>query len=274
MSDQEINKEVEQRPAEGTSSAAESGIAGELQSQLSDFVKKNADNNVISDMKPSPPSTFIEFEREKKIGYGAEDQKKLIESFGTALGDMLKGELPQLRDMLKRQGMSTAEVDAKIKAAEKEAAAAKPMHDAVLKGDITALQKMVATMKPEEMEKMTELLQKHFDRQGLGIELDAVDGKLIVSRSNGDRAVAISKDKTDVIGVNADGSYDFNRHYRRENAGKELQGMADGAMQDHFWRGHRRFDNHWPEYTTKAMNEGGMVPRDYLDSRIMYKNSK
>ena len=256
MSENEIKKETVEaaQTAAESGSAIADGIGRELVSQLNDFSKKAVASDSVK--------TFIEFDGMKEFSLSAEEKGKFIKNMGEGLQEMVKGELPHLRDMMKRNGLDTSAVDAKIKAAEKEAAAMKPLHDAVLKGDIQSLQKLVATMKPEELEKFTDTLQKHFDSRGLGIELDYANGQLIVSRNNGDRAVAIGKDKTDVIGVNADGSYDFNRQYRRENPGKELQGMTDDAARNYLYppRNYLPYD-HIP--TTKAYPEGGFLPKQY-----------
>lgn len=179
---------------------------------------------------------------------------------------MLKGELPALKEMLQRNGITnTSELDAKINAAEKAAAAAKPLQDAVLSGNIAAMQKIVAQMKPEELAQHAELLNKHFDKAGIGIELDAAGGQLIVSRSHGDRAVAISKDKTDVIGVNADGSYDFNRQYRHENPANEVKGMANDALNNYLYPPRMLSRDYHDEHrvTTMAIPEGGMVQKEW-----------
>ena len=224
MSDKEADKVVVEEKDNENDGASSHGFAAEVSNQLSDFAAKKimpADSNIgrIS-------SVF------DNVSYGITDESrtKAVGQLGDNLTQMVTGELTHLREMMSRNGLDTKDVDAKIKAAKEQVEAVKPLHDAVLKGDIQSLQKLVATLKPEQLAQQAELLQKHFDRQGLGIELDVANGQLIVSRSHGDRAVAISKDKTDVIGINKDGSYDFSRQYRRENPGKELQGMADNAL--------------------------------------------
>lgn len=230
MSEKEADKVVvDELDNEGSDAGAASALAREVGNQLQDF--EGGKKITISDS--SALSSVLE---NVSIGLSDKEKTKAVGQLGENLTSMVTGELTHLRDMMVRNGITdTKEVDAKIKAAKAEVEAVKPLHDAVLKGDIQSLQKLVGTLKPEQLSQYAELLQKHFDRQGLGIELDAVDGKLIVSRSHGDRAVAISKDKTDVIGINKDGSYDFGRHYRRENAGKELQGMTDSALNNYLY---------------------------------------
>lgn len=263
MTEHDIQKESAEASTGVSGTSAAEGLANEAVNQLNDFLKKPSprlDNDSVA--------TFIEFERPAKSEMSDKTRKEAIDKLGTSLADMLKGELPALKEMLQRNGITdTSEVDAKIEAAEKTATAAKPLQDAVLSGNIAAIQNIVAQMKPEELAQHAELLNKHFDKAGIGIELDATGNQLIVSRSNGDRAVAISKDKTDVIGVNADGSYDFNRHYRHENPGNEVKSIADDSL-NNYLNPPRQFRDFHHEVTTMAIPEGGMVPREWEQMQV------
>lgn len=238
-------KELEQVPvADETGKAGAetttSGIANEIANQLKDF--EGAKKIQASDSGIS--SAFEALNNNIQFGISEKERAKAVGQLGGSLQQMLSGDLSRMREMMVRHGISTAEVDKKIKAANEQVEAVKPLQEAIVNGDMKALQKMVGNLKPEQLAQMAELLQKNFDRAGLGIELDYANGQLIVSRSNGDRAVAISADKTDVIGINKDGSYDFSRQYRHENAGKELKGMAEDALSSYLYPPRPRY---WKE---------------------------
>lgn len=226
------------RDASGESAAeAGGGISRELHNQIDKFEAKKPGIN--SDL-----SQLINGLDNVSVGISEKDREKAVLELGKDLQGMLTGELSKLRDMMKANGIDTKEVDKKIEAAGKEADAAKPLHDALVKGDVKSLQKLLNDMKPEDVAKQVELLQRHFDRAGLGLQLDYAGGQLIVSQNHGDRAVAISKDKLDVIGINKDGSYDFSRQFRRENPANELSGMSNAALSNFLypikqdWRKH------------------------------------
>jgi hypothetical protein len=91
---------------------------------------------------------------------------------------------------------------------------------------------------------------------GAGIEVDYTEGKLIISRTHGDRGVAVSADGSSVIGVNPDGSYDFNRRFRHANPGNELKNYADGAL--------FQFAHPW------GMKERNLI----MPNDVYYKHSK
>lgn len=234
-------KETQQiKEAQETTSAAESGAAAAAEAaanRLSDYVQgqtaKSGDGGLSQLMRRHSAENFAvlsEKERTEAIG-----------NLGKGLESMVVGDIPQLRKRLEELGVSTKELEEREAKLKEKVAAAKPVQDAILKGDVKALQKMVGSMKPEDLTEIFEMIQKHFDQTGLGIEVDFTEGKLILSGSKADRATLISKDKLDVIGVNADGSYDFNRHFRRENPAAELKQLADGALTRHM------FPRNWAE---------------------------
>lgn len=236
MSENEIEQEKIAEAAEagsGTKASSEK-LTAEAVAQLSDKPGRYADS-IMSNIEQSSLSNYHKL--------SDKERNEAVTGLGKDLEAMVKGDIPHLRQRMKELGVSTAELDKVEKELSKKVEAAKPLEEAILKGDAKALQKMVATMDPKQLEEITELIQKHLDKNGMGIEVDYTDGKLIISRTNGDRAVAISKDKLDVIGVNKDGSYDFSRHYRRENPGRELQGMADGAVTNYIYPPRHRFDD-------------------------------
>lgn len=239
MSGKEAER-IEENTVAGAADAgtAVSGIAAEISNQLHDF--ENGKKILVNDRI----SGTLDGLQNISFGLSDKEREKAFAQLGEGLQNMVTGDLTNLRDMMKKNGLDTKEVDAKIKVGNEQVEAVKPLHQAILKGDLKAVQKLVGEMKPEQLEKYAELLQKHFDRSGLGIELDTVNGQLVVSRSHGDRAVAIGKDKCDVIGINADGSYDFNRHYRHENSAKELSGMMDSAVSNFMYPKYRQYDNY------------------------------
>lgn len=249
MSDREVTTKDVQRETVGTpesgSSALEAVVAGQSPEQA-----HQAQPSDLSTLKKIGLDNF-------SIGMADKERAEAIANANKSLDAMVKGDLPYLRERMQQLGISTAELDAMEKKLTAQVEAAKPVQEAILKGDIKSLQKMVTEMKPEQLQQITELLNKHFDRAGIGVEVDFTDGKLIISRTNGDRAVLISKDKLDVIGVNRDGSYDFNRHYRRENPGTELQGMADGALADLLYR-HRYYKSDLSNSAADAIKNFGI----------------
>ncbi len=249
-------KEIEQIPAaeqneKELASSEGAGIANEIVSQLQDFEHAKK-------IMPSDTLDRVIGRLDNHFSVSDKERAKVVDQLGEGLQQMVTGELTKLRELMQKNGLDTKDVDAKIKAASEQVEAVKPLQEAVLSGDVKAVQKMLASLKPEQMAQYTELLQKHFDRQGLGIELDYANGQLIVSRSHGDRAVAIGADKTDVIGINNDGSYDFSRQYRHENSGKEFQGMTDQAISNFLFR------PYW---------KGGEVRPLSSDSGVMYKQN-
>lgn len=223
MNEKETTR-IEETKAAGASSE-HSAIADEVASQLNQFTDGKRVASASSDIGilRTIDNNFNSFLSEK-------ERAEALKQVGNSLDAMVKGDIPHLRERLKELGVSTKELDEAEKKLTAKVEAARPVEEAILKGDVTALQKMVAQMKPEQMTEITDLVQKHFERMGMNIEVDFTDGKLILSGTKSDRAVLISKDKLDVIGVNPDGSYDFNRHFRRENPAAELKQLGDGAL--------------------------------------------
>jgi hypothetical protein len=215
-------KETQEAAKEGAASA----LAEELSGQLKDFAstKEFTKPGQISDGMVSKPIYF------EKFPLGEKERAEALKQVATSLDAMVKGDIPHLRKRLEELGVSTKELDEVEKKLTAKVEAAKPVEEAILRGDVKALQKIVGEMKPEQLTEITELIQKHFEQMGMNIEVDFTEGKLILSGSKSDRAVMITKDKLDVIGVNADGSYDFNRHFRRENPAAELTQLGDGAL--------------------------------------------
>lgn len=215
-----IERAKEAAAAGGAESAS---IADEVAKQLGDF----ADGKKVS--AASSDGSILR-SLDNHFSLGEKEKAEALKQVGKSLEAMVKGDIPQLRERMKELGISTKELDEVEKKLQAKVEAAKPVEEAILKGDIKGLQKMVSEMKPEQLTEITELVQKHFERIGVNIEVDFTDGKLILSNTKSDRAVLISKDKLDVIGVNPDGSYDFNRHFRRENPAAELKQLGDGAL--------------------------------------------
>lgn len=221
MSDKDISpieetKEIQEKSANGAA------MADEVAKQLNDFAEKKIVINGHAEL----PNGF-----ERSFGVLSEKERtEALNQVNKSLEAMVKGDIPHLRKRMEELGVSTKELDEVEKKLQAKVEAAKPVEQAILKGDIKGLQKMVSEMKPEQLTEITELVQKHFEQMGMNIEVDFTDGKLILSNSKSDRAVLISKDKLDVIGVNADGSYDFNKHFRRENPAAELKQLGDGAL--------------------------------------------
>ncbi len=220
MSDKEIAK-IEEAKAQASDNQNTS-IASEVANQLGDFTTAkqvgHASDRAIGHIF------------EKHFPLSEKERAEALKQVGNSLDSMVKGDIPHLRERMKELGISTKELDDVEKKLSAKVEAAKPVEEAILKGDVKALQKLVSEMKPEDLTEITELVQKHFERMGMNIEVDYTDGKLILSGTKSDRAVLISKDKLDVIGVNADGSYDFTRHFRRENPAAELKQLGDGAL--------------------------------------------
>lgn len=212
---------------ETTSAAESAGAAAEAANQLSERIAKSGGDSSLSNVLRNSIENFgLLSEKERK---------EAITNIGNGLESMVVGDIPQLRKRLEELGISTKELDDKEAKLKEKVEAAKPVQEAILKGDVKALQKMVAAMKPEQLTEVTELIQKHFDQAGLGIEVDFTEGKLILSGTKSDRAILISKDKLDVIGVKPDGSYDFDKHFRRENPAAELKQLADSALTRHMF---------------------------------------
>ena len=227
MGQNERLPEVEvQKHAEAVTPSASGGIVNEVTGQLKNYSdgQKAIENSAIGKISDNFTISY---------SFGPEDREKALGKAGEELTRMVQGDLPHLKEQLAKNGLSTAEVDAKIAKNNEKVEAVKPFQQALLKGDSAALQKMLGEMTPEQVKEAVDLVQNQMKRHGL--VLDYTDGKLIVSRTTGDRGVLISKDKTDVIGINDDGSYDFSKQYRGENAGKELAAMGDSALQDFAW---------------------------------------
>lgn len=227
-----------------TTSAGDNGTAAaaaEAANQLSDFVQgqvaKGGDGLSQIMRRHSMENFSVLSEKERT---------EAITNLGKGLESMVVGDIPQLRKRLEELGVSTKELEEREAKLKEKVEAAKPVQEAILKGDVKALQKMVGSMKPEQLTEITEMIQKHFDQSGLGIEIDFTEGKLILSGTKADRATLISKDKLDVIGVNADGSYDFGRHFRRENPATELKQLADGALTRHMFPPRHYWDSKKP----------------------------
>lgn len=211
---------IENNVKESGSPEQASSIAHEIANQLSDFSAGKASDSIGKKVQFND-SFFTLSEKERK---------EAVNNAGNSLDAMVKGDIPKLRERLKELGVSTAELEKVEKKLTEKVEQAKPLQDAILKGDTAAMQKLLKTMDPKQLEEVAELVQKHFDKMGAGIEVDYTDGKLIISRTKGDRAVAISADSAKLIGVNQDGSYDFNRQFRHGNAGNELKSYGDGAL--------------------------------------------
>ena len=223
------DKEIEQAKDAKVTEAGSGKLIAEAVGQLGDLGNKQT-------LRPEDIANNIEHSLlSNSLKLTDKERNEAVTGLGKDLDAMVKGDIPHLRQRMQELAVSTAELDKVEKELSKRVEAAKPLEEAILKGDAKALQKMVATMDPKQLQEMTDLIQKHLDRNGMGVELDYADGKLIISRTNGDRAVAISKDKLDVIGVNKDESYDFSRHFRHENPTKELQGMSDSAISNYLW---------------------------------------
>lgn len=218
---------IDKRAAEAASGGdhgAASSIAHEIANQLNDFSAGRIhplEENMAKKILINDSSFYALSDK---------DRKEAITNAGNSLDAMVKGDIPKLRERLKELGVSTAELDKVEKNLTAKVEQAKPLQDAILTGDAQAMQKLLKSMDPKQLAEVAELIQKHFDRIGAGVEVDYTDGKMIVSRTNGDRAVAVSADSTQVIGVNPDGSYDFNRHFRHANPSNELKGFADSAL--------------------------------------------
>lgn len=223
MSEKETQQVKEaQEITSASDSEAAGGAAAEAANQLNDFVQRKT--------QPMESHSRLLQNLDNFNVLSEKARTEAIANIGKGLETMVVGDIPQLRKRLEELGVSTKELEEKEAKLKEKVEAAKPVQDAILKGDVKALQKMVAGMKPEQLTEITELIQKHFDQMGLGIEVDFTEGKLILSGTKADRAVLIAKDKLDVIGVNADGSYDFARHFRRENPAAELTQLTDGAL--------------------------------------------
>lgn len=231
MSENNARKIQEAKEIPSTASTdASASVAAEVANQLNDY----AQGKKISRPSDQAVSQMIRgYESFNVLSDKERDQA--VVNLSKSLNSMVVGDIPQLRKRLEELGVSTKELEEKEAKLKEKVEAAKPVQEAILKGDVKALQKMVTEMKPEQLTEITELIQKHFDQQGMGIEVDFTEGKLILSGTKADRAVLISKDKLDVIGVNADGSYDFARHFRRENAATELKQLSDGAITNHMF---------------------------------------
>lgn len=217
-----------------TETVGESGsspaLANEAASQVNDFSQLRSTTSA-SDSALARIANVENFH----FGVTEQDKTKAIASLGESLSQMVQGDLPHLKKRLQQLGLDTTEIDKRIEAAKAEAAAAKPLQDALLKGDVRALQQLVKDADPAKLAKMVELIQKHFEQTGIGMNLDLVNGQLIVSGGKGaDRAIAISKDKLDVIGI-TNGRYDFNAQFIRENATTEMQGLAERSLSNYLY---------------------------------------
>lgn len=205
-----------------------SSMIQEVANQLSNFADKTK-ILVHSDRI----ATLREFD--SPFPLNEKERTEAVNKISKDLEAMVKGDVPHLRQRMKELGLSTKELDELDKKLGEKVEAVKPLEDAILKGDTKALQRLVAQTKPEQLAEMAELVHKHFQRAGIDIEVDYTEGKLILSGQKADRAILIAKDKLDVIGVNADGSYDFNRHFRRENPAAELRQLADRSLTNYLY---------------------------------------
>lgn len=228
MTDKEIQTIKEASELEPV--AEDTGITREVAGQLNKFMAE--DMKILPHVEnfQRPSISRLEVRADRVYPLSEKERADALKQVGTSLEQMVKGDIPQLREGMKKLGLSTTELDEVEKKLEKKIEAAKPVEEAILKGDVKALQKLVAETKPEQLAEITELVQKHFQSMGMSIEVDFTRGNLIISGSKSDRAILISKDKLDVIGVNADGSYDFGRHFRRENPANELKQLGDSAL--------------------------------------------
>lgn len=234
---EEIQDDVEtaELDEDTTSSSEADGIGGEVASQLSNFensAQRSAQSAGGSDS--SALSQLLRSAEGQAFGFGMSEaeRSKAIESAGRSLTAMVQGDLPHLRERLQQLGLDTTQIDKKIQAANEQAEKAKPLQDAILNGDINALQNLVKTMKPEELKAATELIQKHFEKSGVGMNIELTNnGQLILSREGADRAVAITANGTDVIGIQ-NGRYDFNAQFVRENPAQEMRQLGQGALND------------------------------------------
>jgi hypothetical protein len=169
--------------------------------------------------------------RATRIFLSDKERDEAVKKAGDALTIFARGDLPRAKADLERLKLSTKEIDALIKDKDASADAAKPLQAALLKGDMQAVQKFLSEAKPEQLESAVKLIQEHANKAGSSLHIDIHEGnKLIVSEIGSDRAVVISGGKPDVIGVNTDGSYDFKKQYRGEDAGKELKSLTDTVL--------------------------------------------
>jgi hypothetical protein len=159
------------------------------------------------------------------------ERAEAVKAAADSLTTYVRGELPRIKADLERHKLSTSQIDELIKSRDAGADAVKPLQKALLSGDMKAVQKFLSEAKPEQLQSAVKLIQEHSQQVGSVLNLDIHEGnKLIVSESGSNKAVVIGGGKTDVIGVNKDGSYDFSKHFRGEDAGKELNSLTDSVL--------------------------------------------
>lgn len=247
-----VAKDIIESSADNTAHA----LSGEVLNQLSDYAQGKQTSDNIGRKMTVDNSFFRPTEKEREEG---------IKKAGDSLDAMVKGDIPKLRERLKELGVSTKELDDVEKKLTEKVETAKPLQEAILKGDAAALQKLVGSMDPKQLEEMAELIQKNLDKSGAGLEVDFTDGKLILSRTNGDRGVAISKDGLNLVGINKDGSYDFNRIFRHGKPAEELQSMGESATMN--------FVRPWNSYIKDASPVQDVLYKNYYPEK-MYLHGK
>jgi hypothetical protein len=197
------------------------GLVTELGQQLSDYTKYGAPKLEVNKIVGSLSDIF---------GLSDKERNEAITKLGKCLEETVKGDLSHLKDRMKELGLSTDELAEHERKLDKKIENAKPLEEAILKADTKALQKCIAEMTPEQLAESRGIIQKNFDKQGLKIDVDLIDGKLIVSADASDKAVAISKDKVETVGVSPDGSYNFNKQFRHADPAASLKGCIEDAL--------------------------------------------
>lgn len=163
------------------------------------------------------------------------DFKSWDEGFPTRyrIADDLDQELKRVRDGLLAalDDVNSPEESSLLRKLDAMQERTRKVNEAILDGDLNKLKEAVKGCDKAQLAKIADLLQKVHDRNFSGLVIDVDNnGDLIVSKQNGQRAVLVSRNgRTDVIGVNTDGSYQYDKHFRRENPARELKAMSVAA---------------------------------------------